>query len=188
MPVPPPLPPMRSPRPASGSGAGDRAQLVRSLRLLTPSVARAACGKVPSNRRGEIRRALRLGCRVRRVADLRLVGDRALDLSPQGVLLLSDERIDPGVELVVSFITTDFPIWFDTRATVARVVEGRRPGDPGRALGLRFESLPAVSRLILRGHLRKIPPTLPQRELPPDLTPRRSPDYARMIRDICAEA
>ncbi len=179
---------MRSPRPAPGAGDRDRAQMVRTLRMLTPSVARAACGNVAVNRRGEIRRALRLGCRVRRAAGLRLVGDRALDLSPQGVLLLSDERLETGEELVVSFITTDFPIWFDTRATVARVVEGRRPGDAGRALGLRFESLPAVSRLILRGHLRKIPPTLPQRELPPDLLPRRGPDYARMIRDICDEA
>jgi hypothetical protein len=154
--------------------------------MLTPSISRAACGSVPSNRRGEIRRALRLGCRVRRPGDLRLVGDRALDLSPQGVLVLSDENLDPGAEVLVSFITSDFPIWFDTLATVARIVEGRRPRDGGRALGLRFESLPAVSRLILRGHLRKIPPTLPQREPPPDLLARRGPDYARMIREICA--
>jgi hypothetical protein len=154
--------------------------------MLTPSLSRSACGSVAPNRRGEIRRALRLGCRVRRADGLRLVGDRALDLSPQGVLVLSDEHLDPGTELLVSFITSDFPIWFDTRATVARIVEGRRPRDNGRAIGLRFESLPAVSRLILRGHLRKIPPTLPQREPPPDLLSRRSPDYARMIREICA--
>lgn len=177
-PSPPPI------RPPSLRSPVDRAELVRSLRVLTPSVARAACGDVAANRRGEIRRALRLGCRVRRASSLRLVGDRALDISPQGVLVLSDERLDPGVELVVSFITSDFPIWFDTGATVARIAEGRRPRDAGRAIALRFESLPAVSRLILRGHLRKIPPTLPQRQPPPDLTARPGTDYARMIRDI----
>jgi hypothetical protein len=83
-------------------------------------------------------------------------------------------------------MTTEFPIWFDTRATVARIVEGRRPGDDGRALGLRFDSLPAVSRLILRGHLRKIPPTLPKRELPLDLRRPGSTDYARQIAAIRA--
>jgi hypothetical protein len=180
--LPPPLP-----SPSSGRAPVERARLVQSLRMLTPSVSRSACGSVPANRRGEIRRALRLGCRVRRADGLRLVGDRALDLSPQGVLVLSDDRLDPGTELLVSFISSDFPIWFDTRATVARVVEGRRPRDYGRAIALRFESLPAVSRLILRGHLRKIPPTLPQREPPPDLLARRGPDYARMIREICAD-
>ena len=142
--------------------------LARSVRLLTPSVARSGhCGR-PANRRGEIRRGLYLGCRVRKMNNLSLVGDRTIDLSPQGMLVLSDEWLDLGDELFVSFLSTDLPIWFDTRATVARVIEGRRPGDRGRALGLRFQTLPAVSRLILRGHLRKIPPTLPQRERPQD--------------------
>jgi hypothetical protein len=129
---------------------------------------------------------LRFGCRVRRASNLRLVADRAIDLSPQGVLVLSNDDIDEGTELVVSFMTTDFPIWFDTRATVTRIVEGRRPGDDGRALGLRFESLPSVSRLILRGHLRKVPPTLPQREPPFDLRRAGSTDYAAQIAAIRA--
>jgi hypothetical protein len=178
----PPAPPRIS-APASAT----RAQLVHSLRWLTPSLARAGCGGGPPvNRRSEIRRALRLGCRVRHTSNLRLVADRAIDLSPQGALVLSDDGIALGTEVVVSFMTTDFPIWFDTRATVTRVVEGRRPGDDGRALGLRFDSLAAVSRLILRGHLRKIPPTIPRRELPLDLRRPRDPDYAREIAAIRA--
>jgi hypothetical protein len=154
---------------------------------MTPSLTRAACGEGPSaNRRGEIRRAMRLGCRVRRASDSRLVGDRAIDLSPRGTLVLSVDDVDPGMEVLVSFMTTDFAIWFDTRATVTRVVEGRRPGDPGRALGLRFDTLSAVSRLMLRGHLRKVPPTLPQRALPPDLRRPAGIDYARQIAAIRA--
>jgi PilZ domain-containing protein len=161
------------------------ANVAHSLRLLTCSVVRAACGQLGSNRRREMRRAVRLGCRVRR-RDGRLVGDRTVDLSPQGLLVASDECLERGAELIVSFQATELPLWFDTQATVRRVVEGRRPGDHGRALGLHFESLPAVSRLILRGHLRKAPPVVPQRELPPELSPRRI-DYAQAVRRVMLE-
>jgi hypothetical protein len=157
--------------------------LFQSLRLLTPSLSRAACGRVAPNRRREIRRTARIGCRVRRTDDWSLVGDRTLDMSPQGMLVLSDERIGEGVEVVVSFQATELPIWFDTMATVSRIVEGRRPGDTGRALGLRFETLPAVSRLILRGHLRNLPVARPRREPPLPLMPK-DPDYARIVKEI----
>jgi PilZ domain len=159
--------------------------LFQSVRLLTPSLSRSACGRLPPNRRREIRRSASLGCRVRRTDTTRLLGDRTLDLSPQGMLLASDERIDEGSEVVVSFMATELPIWFDTQATVTRIVQGRRPGDVGRALGLRFDTLPAVSRLILRGHLRKHPAALAQREPPIDLAQKRpDPDYAQIVRDI----
>ncbi len=153
---------------------------MRSLRLLTPSLARAACGHLPANRRREMRRMVKLSCRVRRMDDWRLLGDRTLDLSPQGMLVLSDERVEEGLECVVSFQATELPIWFDACAKITRVVEGRRPGDPGRALGVRFETLPAVSRLILRGFLRRHPLTHAQREPPIDiaLLAQRSIDYA----------
>jgi len=156
---------------------------IQSLRLLTPSLARAACGRLLHNRRREIRRSARLGCRVRRTDTWSLVGDRTVDMSPQGMLVLSDERIGEGAEVVVSFQATELPIWFDTMATVSRIVEGRRPGDWGRALGLRFETLPAVSRLILRGHLRQLPATRANREPPPPVAPR-DPDYARIVKEI----
>jgi hypothetical protein len=115
--------------------------------------------------------------------DWSLLGDRTVDLSPQGLLVLSDERVPEGTELVVSFQATELPIWFDTVATLTRVVEGRRPGDPGRAFGVRFEALPAVSRLILRGFLRRHPETSSQRELPYDLAVASDerPDYARDV-------
>ncbi|MGO9834490.1 MAG: PilZ domain-containing protein [Polyangiaceae bacterium] len=159
------------------------AVFAQSFRLLTPSLARAACGHVPPNRRREMRRRARLGCRVRNPDTWSLVGDRTVDLSPEGMLLLSDERIEEGSELVVSFQATELPIWFDTLACVTRIVEGRRPGDHGRALGLRFETLPAVSRLILRGHLRKLPLAPAQRD-PPVAIRRQDPNYADVVRDI----
>ena len=162
---------------------GTRAPIAHSLRMLTPSLHRAACNGPPPNRRGEMRRATRIGCTVRRMDTWRLVGDRTVDLSPQGMLLLSDERLDWGTELVVSFQATELPIWFDTLASITRIVEGRRPGDAGRALGVHFETLPSVSRLILRGYLRRHPPTLSRRERPVELAPV-DPDYAKRVRDI----
>jgi hypothetical protein len=174
----PPAPPTSTERSAVG------APLVRSLRMLTPSLARSACGHLPTNRRREMRRLVRLACRVRRMDDWRLLGDRTLDLSPEGMLVLSDERVDEGLDLVVSFQATELPIWFDACAKITRVVEGRRPGDPGRALGVRFETLPSVSRLILRGFLRRHPLTLAQRELPLDIAALAGTDYASQLQRV----
>jgi hypothetical protein len=117
--------------------------------------------------------------------DWRLIGNRVIDLSPQGMLLLSDERIEEGTSLVVSFQATELPIWFDTFAKVARVVQGRRPGDRGRAIGVHFETLPAVSRLILRGHLGRLPETRAAREIPLDIA-RARVDYASEVRRLLA--
>jgi hypothetical protein len=155
-----------------------------ALRMLTPSLARAACGHLPPNRRGEMRRSVRIGCRVR-AAGGRLIGDRTVDLSPQGLLLLSDEDLAPGSELDVTFQASEPLLWFETRATVRRIVEGRRPGDRGRAVGLHFDSLSAVSRLILRGHLRKLPQPQPHRQVPHELVPAAI-DYAGDVTRILA--
>jgi hypothetical protein len=174
---------MTSSRPPASFANG--AALAQSLRLLTPSLARAAADRMPYSRRREIRRTVRLGCHARAMNDWRLVGDRVLDLSPEGMLLLSDDRAEEGMPLVVSFQATELPIWFDTCATVTRVIEGRRPGDRGRALGIRFDTLPAVSRLILRGHLRRLPEAPAQRDLPLDIA-RSRVDYAGDVRRILA--
>jgi hypothetical protein len=112
--------------------------------------------------------------------DWRLIGHRVIDLSPQGMLLLSDTNIDEGASLVVSFQATELPIWFDTCATVTRIVQGRRPGDRGRAIGVHFDTLPAVSRLILRGHLGHLPETRAAREVPLDIA-RSRVDYAAEV-------
>ncbi len=160
-----------------------------SGRALTPSLARAAFGFVPPrDRRREIRRCICLPCCVVRREDWQLLGDRSVDLSPEGMLVLTDERTNEGSELLVSFQATDCRLWFDTSATVTRIVEGRRRGDKGRALGLRFQSLPAVSRLILRGHLRKFARSAALRDPPPELDAQEERvDYADLVRRILSE-
>lgn len=126
-----------------------------------------------------MRRAVRIDCQVVRERDFKLVARKTVDLSTEGMLVASEVDVVPGEELIVSFKTSAFNIYIAADAIVARVIHGRRPGDRGRCLGLKFRDLDAVSRLVLRGSLRKVPPPLPQRE--------RLVDYAATIRRISEE-
>lgn len=118
---------------------------------------------VHRNDRREVRRAVGLTCQVVRERDFRLIADQALDLSPDGMLVASEHDMAVGESLIVSFKATQLGLWFDTEASVARIIKGRRPGDRGAGIGLSFSSLDRVKRLILRGHLRRVPPPLPRR-------------------------
>jgi hypothetical protein len=119
---------------------------------------------VPKNERREARRRLVLPCRVVREHDFRLIGACAVDVSAGGMLVMAIGDVSLGDEVVLSFNATELGIAFDADAVVARVVHGRRQGDRGRCIGLHFRRLDAVKRLILRGHLRRMAPPLPQRE------------------------
>ena len=118
---------------------------------------------VRKNERREVRRAISMTCQIVRERDFRLVSEKALDVSPDGMLVATDVDIEPGENVFVSFRATALGIWFDTEARVARVIRGRRPGDKGRGIALRFSTMPRVKRLILRGHLRRVPPPVPRR-------------------------
>jgi hypothetical protein len=83
-----------------------------------------------------------------------------------------------GDRFFVCFRSTQFGIWFYTDATATRILHGRRPKDRGPGLGLRFGSLSALSRMMIRGALRRVPPHLPQREL--------RMDYAATVGKILA--
>ncbi len=115
------------------------------------------------NDRREVRRALGITCQVVRERDFRLVAERALDVSPDGMLVQTESELAVGESLIVSFKATQLGLWFDTEASVARIVKGRRDGDRGAGIGLSFSTLDRVKRLILRGHLRRVPPPLPRR-------------------------
>ncbi len=118
---------------------------------------------VRKNERREMRRGLRLECQIVREQDFRFLSQRAIDLSPDGMLALTNEDVSPGDKVIVSFCATGLGIWFDTEARVVRVVRGRRRLDGGRAMGISFSSLSRVKRFILRNHLRRIPPPVPRR-------------------------
>lgn len=131
---------------------------------------------VRKNERREVRRAISMTCQIVRERDFRLVSEKALDVSPDGMLVATDVELEPGENVFVSFRATELGLWFDTEARVARVIRGRRPGDRGRGVALRFSTLPRVKRLILRGHLRRVPPPIPRRA--------QRIDWAATIRSI----
>lgn len=125
-----------------------------------------------------VRRSVRLACQVVSEDAFRLVGRRALDLSPAGMLVESDEDVDLGDELLVSFRSPQSGLYIDTSARIVRVIAGRRPGDHGRCLGLRFDGLDPLMRRMLSASLAGLPPPVPQRA--------RRLDYAQSIRSIAS--
>jgi c-di-GMP-binding flagellar brake protein YcgR len=133
---------------------------------------------VRKNDRKSTRHHVRIDCQVVRENDFSLVGHRTLDLSADGMLVRTADDVTIGEKMLVSFQATPLGLWFDAQAEVMRLIHNRRPEDEGPAFGLRFVDMPSVARLILRGHLRRVPPPLPQR-------PRRI-DYAATIREIAA--
>jgi hypothetical protein len=113
--------------------------------------------------RGSSRRAVRVDCQVVREHDFTLLGETGVDLSTQGMLVLSTAAVRIGDEVVVTLRVPGTDRWVDACATVARVVRGRRRGDAGRAIGLRFAPLSSADGRTLRWALRRIPPTFPAR-------------------------
>ena len=129
---------------------------------------------VPTNQRRTLRRALRVDCQVVRERDLRLLGDWALDLSPDGMLVVTRDVVLTGEEVIVSFSIPRTRVIVDAVATVARVVHGRRPSDRHRrALGISFDAIEPEHQRLLRASLRHVPPPLPSR--------RPRVDYAASI-------
>jgi hypothetical protein len=141
---------------------------------------------VRRKQRRSMRRSVRVDCQVVRERDFRLLGQRAVDLSDDGMLVLSEAQpsgwtssgrrlqVLTGEEVIVTFRAPATRLWFDCTATVARVIHGRRPFDWGPCLGLSFESMDEVSRAFLRAELRGLPPPMPGRET--------RVDYAETVR------
>ena len=116
------------------------------------------------NDRREVRKAVKMKCHVVRERDFAIIAEETVDISPDGMLVKTDLiDMQAGERVFVTFRATNLNLWFDTEARVMRIIRGRRDGDRERGIGLRFSTLPPVKRLILRGHLRRIPPPLPRR-------------------------
>ena len=113
--------------------------------------------------RRAFRREVFLTCQVVRERDFRLVSMLALDLSTDGMLVSTSARVLTGEQVLVSFRGPRSDDWFDAEATVARVVHGRRPTDPGRCLGLAFQGVGADWQRALFRRLRGLPPPEPAR-------------------------
>jgi c-di-GMP-binding flagellar brake protein YcgR len=115
------------------------------------------------NPRRAFRREVFLRCQAVRERDFRLVSDLALDLSTDGMLVTTNERVLTGEPLLVSFRLPRSQRWLDLSATVARVVHGRRPADRGRCLGLTFQGIDPRAQRLLFEQLKGLPPPDPAR-------------------------
>jgi hypothetical protein len=104
------------------------------------------------------RRQVLLDCQVVRERDFRLVSSLAFDLSTDGALVLTGDRVLTGEPLLVSFRPPNGGAWLDLEATVARVIHGRRDGDRGRCLGLSFHSVGESDYYRLFEGIRGLPP------------------------------
>jgi hypothetical protein len=73
-----------------------------------------------------------------------------LDLSKEGMLVLSDRPVLTGEQVLLTLkVPGTSSVWLDAEATVTRVVHNRRPGDVGRALGLSFTwAAPDAARML----------------------------------------
>jgi hypothetical protein len=113
------------------------------------------------SRRGSSRREIVLPCQAVRERDFKLIADRTLDISADGVLLPLRIPVLTGESLIVSFGIPG--VWIDAEATVARVIHGRRPGDDGLAIGVMFDRLSPSARAALTGYLHGRRSPLPRR-------------------------
>lgn len=116
-----------------------------------------------ASRRISTRRAVTLPCQAVRERDFKLIADRTLDISVDGLLLPlgDDDCVSTGDSLILSFPIPG--MWIDAEASVTRVVHGRRPGDDGAACGVIFDVISPSARAALAGYLHGKAPPLPRR-------------------------
>lgn len=127
---------------------------------------RSAASKKPRS----VRYGSDIPCQAVRLRDFRLIADRIINVSNNGLLVAPADCVMTGEPVIVSFRLPFWGRWIDAETTVARVMHGRRPGEQGRALGLEFDGLDDRSRRLLELTLRWLP------TMPPGARPgRRSP-------------
>ena len=117
------------------------------------------------SRRLSTRREVVAPCQAVRESDFRLLADRTLDVSVDGLLLPID-LVHGVVPTLGDALIVSFPIpgaWIDAEATVVRIVHGRRPNDEGAAIGISFDVIGVGARAALAGWLHGRPPPLPRR-------------------------
>jgi hypothetical protein len=121
--------------------------------------------KLWASDRSTVRRAVRARCQAVAENGFRLIGEKALDLSTDGLLLACDAGVVVGETMLLSIEMPTTREWIDAEAVVARVVEGYRVGDRGYCAGLRFTAIDFESWRALRHGMRGSPPPVPMRSL-----------------------
>src|SRR5205085_11227351 len=110
--------------------------------------------------------------------DFTLVGDLALDLSTNGMLVRAVRRVLTGEEVFLAFRPPRSNRWIDAQGIVSRVVHGRRPGDSGLSFGIEFHTIDADHRELLLEALRGMRAPDPSRPPRPLVAARTGLVYA----------
>jgi hypothetical protein len=130
-----------------------------------------------SSQRSSMRRAVKTPCWAVSLNRGRLLGERLLDLSPEGMFLECRSEVGAGDGVFIVFKAPGSGgLWLRADAEVARVIQGRRDGDRAYGAGLKITRLKNGSYFELGQRLRGLPPPLPGRHL--------RVDYAEMVRRI----
>ncbi len=111
------------------------------------------------------RHPIRLACQVVRERDFKLISNQILELSEGGLLIRPNFRVLTGEDVLISFMAPFSRTFIDAQGSVARVLHGRRLGDPGLALGIAFSDIDQVARALLRTQLDDLPTRMPQRRM-----------------------
>ncbi len=122
--------------------------------------------------RRSVRRFARTRCEVVREADFVRLGTRAIDVSTDGLFLMTEIPAELGLPVILTFELPHLNLWVDAEGHVARVAHGRRLGDFAMGLGIAFDKVDPEGLARLRIALRKLPPVLPGPLSTPGLTRR----------------
>lgn len=127
-----------------------------------------------SRTRRVTRRAVEAPCVAVDRAEFKLVGQRVIDVSEEGMRVRSDRALPQGRALRVTFQAPTGQ-WMTVDAIVKRVEQGRRGKERGYCLGLEYTRIDGRDEL--RKKLIGIPPPIPARALraahPRPFTPPR---------------
>jgi hypothetical protein len=130
-----------------------------------------------STQRNTMRRAVKTPCWAVSLSRGRLLGERLLDLSPEGMFLECRSEVSAGDGVFIVFKAPGSgSLWLRADAEVARVIEGRRDRDRAYGAGLKITRLKNGSYFDLGRCLKGLPPPLPGRHL--------RVDYAETIRRL----
>jgi Tfp pilus assembly protein PilZ len=98
---------------------------------------------------------------VVREADFVRLGTRAIDVSADGMFLMTEMATELGLPVILTFEIPNTDVWVDAEGHVARVAQGRRVGDFAMGLGIAFDKVDDEGLARLRTALKKLPPVLP---------------------------
>lgn len=115
-----------------------------------------------------MRRALTMRCQVVTESDFQLLGTEATDVSTGGLLVPSRKVVSVGEPVLISLQLPRTGSWIDIEGTVVRTIQGRRSSDSERAIGIRFDKIDMLSRVMLSASLIGHPPPVPTRNVRKD--------------------